>query len=235
MLHNFFEVALTAMIDDLTNRLSPYSAYIKQKFPIMIMNTGDEVFIQNINPDSGTKLYNRVPRMVLDPEGVSVLLDQLTSPHNLGKFVEQDIVSGFKSSKVANVRRIPIELPMQAQVYFSNVFEFFSFIEILFCTTFRDNLFDFYYNDIRHTGSYNYQDSFDPQTNKSLGFDSEKRQRIMNLTFNVDLQFPAFDYYNSRSLIDGANSIQQAQHRMHSNGVFNLGSAESIYVPQDVD
>lgn len=198
------------------------------------MNTGDEVFIHNSNPDTGPKLYNRVPRMVLDPEGLTILIDQLTSPHNLGRFVEKDNVVGSKSSKVANVRRVPIEFPMQAQVYFSNIFEFFSFVEILLCTTYRDNIFDFYYNDIRFIGSYNYQDSFDPQSNQTLGFDSEKRQRILPLNFNVDLQFPAFDYYNSRSIIDGANAIQQVIHRMHTNGTFNVNTAEIAKLPQDL-
>lgn len=201
----------------------------------MIMNTGDEVFLQNITPDSGAKIYNRIPRMTFDLEGMSIPNDQLSSIHNLGHFTDYNPAIDAKSEKVSNYRRIPIQFGLSCQIVFNNIFELFGFVEILLMTTYKNNVFSFYYLDKFCQGSYSYQDNINDEVNKALGFDADKRTRTLPLSFTVELQFPAFDYYNSMSLFDATNAIQTCIYRVHPNGVFNIATSEQTETPQALD
>lgn len=230
MKHDFLEMSIKAMIDDLTKKLEPFSSEIETKFPIMIMNSGDEVYLSNINDKSSTNLHDRVPRMVLDVNGFTVNVDQLTNPYIMSKFNDDN--AGFVSPKRSMVKRIPIEFPITAQVYFSNVFEFFKFTEILLMVTYRNNVFDYYYAGKYLKASYNYQDDFTPDVNKTLAYDNDRRQRVLPLNFSLELQFPAYDYYNSNSILDESTKIQTGLHRTHTEDDFDADTAEKVYVPQ---
>lgn len=233
MIHDFFESALKGMLSNLTERMQPYSEYLNRTFPILVMNTGDEVFLQNIKPDDANKtLYNSIPRMVCDIGGINVLSDQLSSMTNYGRFTIQDDITGIKSEKVANFRRIPLNITVNAQVYFSNIFQYLQFVEILLMMTYDNCVFTYYYQDKFLQGNFNYQDQYNTEPNMSLSFDSDKRHRIMNLTFEVELQFPSFDYYNTRSMLDATKAIQTVIYRVHPDDKFYLPTASIVQIPQ---
>lgn len=253
MVHNFFENALRAMMYDISLRSSPLNSVYKQTFPVAIMNTGDEVYMSNMFVDDPKQIYQRVPRMTFDIGGLTVNADQLTNPHTLGEF--KDTVHSFKKARAANVRRMPIEFEMSAQVYFSNIFEFLQFTEVVLMNTYKNNIFPFYYLDKRHVGSYSYQDNLTGETNSTLGYDTDRRGRILSLAFTVELQYPAYDYYGvpenidfdadgtgrgdallpgkGSSLIDSGTVINSLLSRIHPYGRADIESSIKLHAPQE--
>jgi hypothetical protein len=214
MVHDFFENALTGFLKDIYGKLKPYEGVINAKFPVMIMNTGDETFLSNMLDEdsplsvSEPKLYQRVPRMVCNPLGIDISTDQLSAKKTYGKMVDISNL-GYKTKKATNVRRIPLTTVISSKVYFSNIFQYLQFVEILLMTAFKENTYNFVYVGNTQVGSYSFTTSFEGVPNLSLSHDSEKRWREMELSFTLGLQYPAYDYYGGATeLMDATNTIK---------------------------
>lgn len=233
MQHDFFQNALTSFIYDLNSRLKHFSNSINDsKFPIMIMNTGDEVYLANMQEDSKDKvrLYDRIPRMILSIGGADIKTDQLSNPNNFGKL--SDNSTGFNNTKVATVRRIPISFVVNSKVYFSNMLQYLSFIEVFLSTTFRVSSFNFKHSGAVHYGSYTSSNSFDGNPNFGLRHDSEKRRIELDITFELELQFPAYDYYGARNgddMLDATDVIKSFVHRTETQN----DPKQIVHIPQD--
>ena len=79
-------------------------------------------------------------------------------------------------------------------------------------TTFKTNTFNFDYVGKVQGASYSFADTMDGIPNLSMSHDSEKRGRILDLNFILDLQYPAYDYYNSKTMMDASNTIKVFKH-----------------------
>lgn len=207
MKHDFLVQTGTALIDALSKKMEPFSAAINAKFPIYINNTGDEVFLTNMYKDDPKKLYSRIPSMKLECSGINIESDQLTNNGVLGSFT--DDVAGYKKEKKANVRRMPIVLQYNAEIQCNNILEYFTLCEIIMMQLYKNQHFSFYWAGTKHDGRYIIPDSLDSQANLSLGFDTDRRRRILNFPIEVYVQYPAFDYYNDTSEVFPADGSMQ--------------------------
>lgn len=216
--HNFFQIAGKAFIFYLDKVFEPFKESIGGTFPIMIKNTGDEAFLSNMN---SKELYTSTPRLTLDVRGISLTNDQLTNHHMHGKAVLKD-ETGFPKTQVMPVRRVPINWLFNSEVYFNNVLEYLQFVDILLTVSHHNHFFTFYYLGNEYNGTFFLPEDFDPESNTQLGFDSEKRRRILPLVFNLQLQFPAYDFYHigqhfGPEILDESKTMQKIIHKMHIN------------------
>ena len=86
---------------------------------------------------------------------------------------------------------------------------------------FRVNNFNFEYLGKMHTGSYSFSDSLDGVPNLSLDQNNERRGREMDLNFILNLQYPAFDYYDSKTMLDATNKIKIFKHFADTQNTFD--------------
>lgn len=228
MKHDFIDNGLTAFIADLDRKLVPYGEILGQKFPVAIKNTGDESFLTNQYKDNPKQFYNKIPRMSMQSGGFEVLTDQLTKPRNFGRLMDQNSMTGIKAAKRTNLRRIPLQTVFAAEAVFENMMQYFKFIEIVLSTSFRINRYSFYHAGYIQIGEYTYTNSYNGEPNLGLGHDTEKREIKMPMTFELNLQMPAYDYYNSESMLDASNTMQELIHRTDT----TTDPVEEIHVPQ---
>ena len=107
------------------------------------MNTGSEAYMSNMasekDKEKQNKLYQRVPRMVVSPSSIDISSDQLSNPNIMGKMVDHVLDVNdelIKTQKIMNVRRVSLQHLLSAKVYFSNIFEYYKFTEILLMVVF---------------------------------------------------------------------------------------------------
>lgn len=233
--HNFFTIAGKAFIHYLDKMFTPFKDQLgKDVFPIMIKNTGDEAFLTNMNTDD---LYSSVPRLTLDVMSIGLVNDQLTNHFMHGK-ASMNNDAGFPTSKMMPVRRVPINWQFNSEVVFNNVLEYLSFVDVLLTVSHHNHYFEFYYLGNVYTGTFQLPEDFDSEANSSLGFDSEKRRRILPLMFTLQLQFPAYDFYNINQYMDpeilsASNSMHQIIHKIHIDDTSEDGVLTITEIPQN--
>lgn len=197
--HSYFPAAAQSFIDYLDTIFKPFEDELGQKFPIFIPNTGDEAFLTNkYSIDKDRKktetLYRLKPNMMLDVKGFTIDSSQLTNRNVLGAITGTN-EDGFSEKFVAPVRRIPLSWVFNCEVKFNNIVEFFHFIEVFLTTSHHNHYFTFYYAGTEYNCTFFLQEDLESQANMLLQFDTDKRTRILPLTFVLSVQFPAFDIY----------------------------------------
>lgn len=197
----FFQSAITAFIEDLRRCIRTYLP----DFPVYIFNTGDEVMTLEWQETKNVEIYQQIPRMVIDVDALSVVSDQLTSPYQRGEFTIHE--DGKDTGYSAYVRRIPISFPMICTVTVSNIIEQLKWQEVILLLLYRNNIFHFQHYKKDNRGVYRLPDDQSVERNIELGFDDSRRNRTIKFTVNIDLQYPAFDYFNSSSLFNIENVI----------------------------
>ena len=234
MTHDFFEIAGKAFIDYLDRLYKPFSDIVGQPFPVMIMNTGDEAFLFNMQTSTEGRdaMYSRVPRLTLDVKAISVLTDQFTSNRQLGSL--EDTVNGFPVKLKSTVRRIPVNWTFEGEAVFNNIFEYLQFTEVMLTMSHHNNYFSFVWSGSTYSGTFFLQEDIDANINLTLAYDSDKRSRRLPITFVVQLQFPSFDYYaigKHAGVQIPANSVMtELIHNMHVNDESADGIVSTITI-----
>lgn len=195
---DFFKVAITAFIEDLRRNIRMF----KNDIPVYVFNTGDQLLTDEWVSSQGQE----VPRLVLDIDSLSIEPDQLTSPYQRGSFVinsdKQDI--GYTSY----LRRIPISYSIPMKLVLSNIIECLKWQEVLLLLLYKNNVYHFQYYKKDNRGVYRFPEDTDVERNVEFGFDDSRRYRTLNFTIQIDLQYPAFDWFNSSSLFEMNNVIK---------------------------
>lgn len=196
--HNYFPQAAAAFIDYLDKLFEPFSDTLSdKKYPIAILNTGDEVFLSNkyIEHNKISKtFYNRVPRLSLDVKGFTIDTSDLTNRNVYGEITGKND-DGFDQSFVVPVRRIPIDWVFSVEAHFNNIIEFMKWVETYLTVSHHNHYFTFYYGDKLFNCTFFLQEDLESNANMMLQFDAEKRKRILPLTFVLRLQYPSLDIY----------------------------------------
>lgn len=196
--HDYFVIAAKAWLSYMDAIYQPFSQSIDASFPIQIKNTGDEVFLSTLWEGSKKKskdLYSAVPRMDVSVAGISMALDQMSNPFNMGHLSTKGKTE-FTESRVHYVRRLPVSWIFNAEVKFNNVIEYLKFVDILLTVSFKVHTFHFWYLGQRYDCVFEIPVDYDSDKNISLGLDAEKRHYTLPLNFDLQLQFPAYDIYD---------------------------------------
>jgi len=224
--HNFFEEGLEAFIQSFRKRIEFFS----KDFPVYIINTGDEVYLNNWRTAAKTKdIYEQTPRIVLDILDLQVNTDQLSSPHERGSFVMN--VAGRSKKYSARFRRIPVTVSVSAKLTCDNILEQFKYLDLIFSLFFKVNTFSFLHMGNRQEGYFEFDaSSATTERNVTLGQDTERRHRVINFTLQVGLQYQSFDYYDSESLMSADNVINTF---IHNTEDINAGQVYTQQIPPE--
>lgn len=221
----FFQSAITAFIEDLRRNIRTYLP----DFPAYIFNTGDEIMTLEWQKAQRTEIYQQIPRMVLDIDNISIVSDQLTSPYQRGEFTINE--GGKDTGYSAYVRRIPLTLPMICTVTISNIIEQLKWQEVILLLLYKNNVFHFQHYKKDNRATYRLPDDQDVERNIELGFDDQRRNRTIKFIVNIDLQYPAFDYFNSSSLASSENVILHPTHNIYPDPSIQEGEGGKINTP----
>lgn len=221
----FFKNAIIGFLNDIKIVISDFNDVKNFETPVYIKSTGDEVF-DNLLTDkinvTDKQITNKVPRMVFDIGGFTVLTDQMSNPNVHGNFIITN--SGFSNNYVANVKRIPLELGLTCEVVFDNILDFFTFTEVILTNSYKTRTYRFLYNGYEYEGNYSFDDSLNSDVSLVHSHDSERRQRKLPLTFILNLQYPAFD--NASKMIS-SNTMKKLTHNTDIDDY-----TETVEIPQ---
>lgn len=201
--HTFFRTSIIGFIDALDRLFEPYAKqHLKnnQKFPIFINSVGDEVYMSNLTSigEKQVELYDYNPRMSLSFGGISIEQDQLTAFAVVGRTQVKN-ASNQKIDVLTHLRRMPIKLLLKAEIVFHKLSEMLEFIEYyLHATSHLGMGFEFMHAGCVHQATFGYAWEMDPSINFGLEFSSEKREVRVPITFEVNVQFPAHNFYESK-------------------------------------
>jgi hypothetical protein len=195
--HDFFKQAVTGMFSYLNQLMKPYKNTLNNDvFYIGLANTGDEKFLMDMIEDKA--VYSNVPIWTFHILGINPKNDDRTNPHENGVFIaETRNALGKKNIEnfTAPLARRPVELGFSSQVKFSNIFEYFTFVEIYLMLSTYPHLYEFYHAGKRHIGMFSLPEIPDSDVNVTFGMEAEKRERKLELPIILNLQFPAYRIY----------------------------------------
>lgn len=200
--HNFIKVGLTSFLKSMDNLFEGYKAHINNdSFPILIMNSGDDVFLSNLN-DNGknkTEHYSLVPRMSLSVGGVTIDIENLSKKANPARIKLFDKQTNKLVSGTTHMRRIPIKITLPVSVVFSKLHEFLTWVEYyMSATSHTTHVFKFGYAGTVHQGVANFIWEYNSEANFEFMFGSDKKERKLPLIIEVEMQFPAFNLYEAK-------------------------------------
>lgn len=193
---DFFKVVITAFMEDLRRNVRLF----QNDLPVYIFNTGDQLLTDEWVSSQGQE----IPRMVVDVDNMSIQPDQLTNPYQRGEFIITDNRQDIGYS--AYVRRIPLLYSLPIKLTVSNIIEALKWQEVLLLLLYRNNVFHFRYYKKDNRAVYRFPEDTTIERNVEFGFDDSRRYRTLTFTVEVEIQYPAFDWFGSTSLM-GMNTV----------------------------
>lgn len=220
---DFFKIAITSFIEDLRRQIRLFSNDI----PVYIFNTGDQLLTDEWVNSEGQE----VPRIVVDIDNMSILSDQLTNPYQRGEFILTDNKQDIGYS--AYVRRIPLNYGIPIKMTVSNIIEALKWQEVFLLLLYKNNVFHFRYYSKDNRGVYRFPEDTSVERNVELGFDDSRRYRTLNFNIEIELQYPAFDWFGSSSLKSIDNVIMNPGINIYPDPNENGDTGDKNKTPED--
>lgn len=207
----FLSILLKGMLYDLNRKLSLRGKGI----PHYILNTGDDIFyleskgydhskepIENTNEDY---VYNVIPRCMVQPAGLSMVTDQLTSPYTTGRFevTYDDSIYNF----VAEFRRMPIKLSVSLKYVLDNFTDALRVSQQLMSRMAFINDFNISYLGNVIESTYTLPADVNTEFNMEFdGLESELKTRSIDVDFEIESNIPII---KPRTLIPADRFIRE--------------------------
>lgn len=215
---SFFSIVLKGLMRKLYDDLKIRDI----KIPHIILNTGDDLmYLELKNHDQSKEpyevtnedyVYNMIPRCVVNPKGINLIPDQLTTPYSRGILQYED-ENGINTYS-AEFRRMPLTMSIELNYY---VDAYVDLLELIQQSISKLSFIQTYY--ITYMGqsilcSYKIPESFEGDFSITLdGAYSDNKSRKMTLSVEIETNFPIF---NNRSIIQSDNIIKATDFDIHS-------------------
>lgn len=173
---------------------------LRNKFiPHYILNTGDDIMylevkgqnqaIEPLEVSNENYVYAQIPRCMIQPLGINIQTDQLTSPYSYGNFQVDagDMVYDFH----AEFRRIPITYEFELKYYLDNFLDSLDAIQKIITGLAFINRFDVIYLGQKIECSYKIPDDY--KTEYMMEFDgitTDLKYRTITVPIQVDTNLP---------------------------------------------
>lgn len=226
---NFIERGFESFIRSLQTKFRKY----REDFPVYIFNTGDEVYMFDWKDTGGSgktfkasDIYQSKPRLEIKIDDLQINSDQLTMPFIEGVFTIP--IDKRDTTFYGQVKRIPITYTVTATLVCDSLLHSFKYTELLLTMMYRSNTFEFWHAKRRHQGVYFIQDSLPTEKTVEMSFSPDSRDWKLGLTINVNMQFPAFDFFNpsNRSIRPiTAGTIKDVEFNL---GIGDYGPGEGV-------
>lgn len=222
----FFSIIVKGLMrklqDDLTIR--------DIKIPHIILNTGDDLMYLELKGYDQSKepyeitnedyVYNIIPRCIVNPKGINLIPDQLTTPYSRGilQYECEDSINTYS----AEFRRMPLTMSIE-MTYFVDTYT--DLLELTQKLISKLSFIQTYY--VTYMGqsilcSYRIPESFEGDFSITLdGAYSDNKSRKLALNIELESNFPVF---NNRSIIQSDNIIKNTD--------FDIQHKEEILKPR---
>ena len=191
-----------------------------KEIPHFILNTGDDTMYlsvkgqnQSIEPlqiSNENYVYNQKPRCVVEPKGVNLVPDQLTSPYSLGQF--QLDYNNEITSFTAEFRRYPLTMTFDLNYYLDSYTDTLELIQQVITKLSFIRTFNISYLGQVIICSYTVPETADPEYNIQIeGTTSDSKDRKISLSLTVETYLPVYDpktvMQNDHYIRDTQNTI----------------------------
>lgn len=193
----FMKLVLKGFLADINNELKIRG----NKLPHFIINVGDDLFFLNQKKYDYSKeplevtnenyIYNTIPRCMVNPQGIDLPTDQLTSPYTRGIFEYQSETDIYTFS--AEFRRIPLKLTVDLAYYLDTFTDTMELIQqylskLIFIRTYNIN----YMGNVICC-SYKVPESFsDNHTFEFTGNTTDNVNKNVELSIEIETNIPIF-------------------------------------------
>ena len=191
----FIPTVMKGFIYKLNKNLKLRDIYI----PHFIINTGDDIMYlepkgqkQSIEPLENSNenfVYNQIPRCMVQPTGVNLPTDQLTSPYSYGTFQVEcnDMVYAFRGE----FRRMPMTMSFSLKYYFDSLTDAFEVAQQIIANLSFINNFSVVYLGQRIHCSYKIPEEFNTEFMIEFdGITTDNKARTLSLELEVLTNFP---------------------------------------------
>lgn len=218
----FFRSLLKALMYDLNSNLKIRGEYI----PHMIINTGDDqmylavkgqdMSIEPFEVSNENFTYNKVPRCMVQPGGVNLLLDQLTNPYTRGYFSIEynDNLYTF----TAEFRRMPVKMSVNLKYILSTFTDALDVIQqcITHLSIIRN--FTFSYMGQKIMCSYQMSESYDTEYQAEFdGLSSGDKNKTIEFEIEVETNIPIY----SEKTVMAADEYVNMKPVVHTSGYYD--------------
>lgn len=164
---------------------------------MMLEVKGQDHSIEPIEVSNENFVYTQIPRCAVQPKGISLLADQLTSPYSNGvlQYESEDNIITL----TAEFRRMPVKLSVDLEYLVGSFTDYLTLVQQVVTKMAFQRKFRVTYMGQTIECSYNIPDSFDGE--HSVDFDlasTEDRRHHMTLSIEVETNMPI---YNNETVI----------------------------------
>jgi hypothetical protein len=207
----FFSIIVKGLMRKLQDDLTIRNIAI----PHIILNTGDDLMYLELKGHDQSKepyeitnedyIYNAIPRCMVNPKGINLIPDQLTTPYSRGvlQYENEDSINTYN----AEFRRMPLTMSMEMSYYvdtYTDLLELtqkliskLSFIQTYYVTYMGQSILC----------SYRIPESLEGDFSITLdGAYSDNKSRKLSVNIELETNFPIF---NNRSIIQADNIIKK--------------------------
>lgn len=201
--------------------------------PHFIVNTGDDImYLENKGQDYSKEpfevtnedyIYTKVPRCVVEPKGITLQPDQLTSPYSNGvsQYEDEENVMTFTSE----FRRMPLKMNFGLQYLVDSYTDLLELIQQIVTKLAFVQTFPITYMGQTIICSYNIPESMEGETNLEFdGASTDDKRRKLNIDVEVETNLPIFDV---RTIIPTSSYIKKYELDL------KVGSDADIFPPQE--
>lgn len=191
----FIPTVMKGFIYKLNQNLKLRDIYI----PHYIINTGDDIMYlepkgqkQSIEPIENSNenfVYSQIPRCMVQPTGINIPTDQLTSPYSYGNFQLEynDMLYTFRGE----FRRMPLTLNFSLKYYFDSLTDALDVSQQIIANLAFINNFSIVYLGQRIHCSYKIPEDFNTEFMMEFdGITTDNKARTLSLELEVMTNFP---------------------------------------------
>lgn len=191
----FFSIVAKGFIYKLNQNLQLRNIII----PHYILNTGDDIMylevkgqnnaVEPLEVSNEDYVYSQIPRCMVQPAGINIQTDQLTSPYAHGNFQleHMDMVYNFR----AEFRRMPITYTFSLKYYLDNFIDSLDVIQQIITNLAFINRFDVIYLGQKIECSYKVPDDYQGEFMFEFdGITTDSKYRTISMELQVDTNMP---------------------------------------------
>lgn len=229
----FFSILIKGVLQQLKKDLKIRDVEV----PHFILNTGDDTMylgvkgqnqaIEPLQVSNEEYVYNTKPRCIVEPKGINLVPDQLTSPYSKGVFqldYEEEI-----TTFTAEFRRYPLTMTFDLNYYLDSYTDALELIQQVITKLSFIRTFDFVYMGQHIKASYVVPESMDTEYNIQIeGTTSDVKDRKISLSLTVETYIPVYDV---RTVIQSDHYIRNGVYKVNAetNNLFN----KEVVTPRD--
>lgn len=196
--------------------------------PHIVVHTGSDAlyleqkdYNQSIEPLSVSNenyVYNIIPRCVVTPGGVDLLIDQLTNPYILGQIQYDDGETLY--NLCGEFRRIPLKLNVELKYFTDSYRDLLELIQQIISNLSFVRTYNITYMGQQILCSYKIPESFSDEHMTELdGKTQDNKNHTLPLTIEVETNFPVFE---KRTIMHADNFISKPNIRVYGENNENL-------------